>query len=94
MVVDVPITSQGNPRPSTIRWPAAAAAAAAATAASVHGNVVHVKAVWATTKLAAIPRADHVAIAGGCRSAAINDDVTTVFKKHGEWTSAASQGDR
>lgn len=65
----------------------------AVAAASVHrGNdnrrkvgasiVIHVEAVWATTKLGAISSADHGTIARGCRSAAIGDGGTAVFRKH------------
>jgi hypothetical protein len=46
------------------------------------GIVVHVKAIWATTKLGAISRADHRAITRGCRSAVIGDGGTAVFRKH------------
>lgn len=58
------------------------------------GIVVHVKAVWTTTKLGAISRADHRAITWGRRSAAIGDGGTAVFGNHAEWTSAAYKGDR
>jgi hypothetical protein len=58
------------------------------------GIVVHVKAVWTTTKLGAISRAHHGAIAWGCRSAAIGYGGTAVFGNHAEWTSAANRGDR
>ena len=43
--------------------------------------VIHVKAVWATTKLGAISRADHRAITRGSRSAVIGDGSTAVFRK-------------
>ena len=46
------------------------------------GIVIHVKAVWTTTKLGAISRADHGAITRGCRSAVIGDGGTAVFRKH------------
>jgi hypothetical protein len=80
--VDVPITSQGSPR-STVWQPAAATAVHRGVGA---GIVVHVKAVWATTVLGAISRADHVAITGGFRSATIDDGVTADFRKHSERT--------
>jgi hypothetical protein len=80
--VGVPITSQGSPR--SVVWQPAAAAAASVHRGGSAGIVVHVKAVWATTKLGAISRADHGAITRGFRSAAIGDGGTAVFRKHGE----------
>ena len=58
------------------------------------GIVVQIKAVWTTTKLGAIPRADHGAITWGCWSAAIGDGGTAVFGNHAEWESTANRGDR
>lgn len=58
------------------------------------GIVVRIKAVWTTTKLGAISRADHRAITWGRRSAVIGDGGTAVFGNHAEWTSAAIRGDR
>ena len=48
------------------------------------GIIIHIKAVWATTKLGTISRADHGAITWGCRSAAIGDGGTAVFGNHTE----------